>query len=243
MGLEASGQGHEKILLFAQPKCGKTSAHLSIAKMYQMQGKAGLFHWIDTDRAAERMLNGPRFRDLENVRVYPARDFGETEDAVGKALANLETEDDWIVADQWRAWEWAKEWYTETQLGETPEEYTARKKKEGAKGWKLFEEMDWDLIKPKYQRATMKLWESAAHVMFVVEEKTSWEDQAPNPAGHATLPYQVHTILRLAMRPGRDGPVRTMTTFGDRERDWVSNEPFTDFALHYLCKIGGWRLS
>lgn len=244
------GLDPEKILVYGGYKVGKTSAWLSIAEMYKQTNTPGTFYCIDTDNAMRRMLWN---RELDNVVVYTANEWSEYREAGAKVYANAQA-GDWIVVDFIdRAWEEVRNWYLMEINDETPEEYFLRKKKElkaEGKGGKksklsLYDEIDWDIVKPEYNSFIKPfVVKTDAHLFFVCEEKDVWKDGKPSdktkPGGHGGLPFQVHSLVRLD-RLAR-GYIMNNDVGGDRQREKLVNETYESFALTYLCRIGGWTI-
>lgn len=241
----------EKILVYGQAKSGKTSAWLSIAELYQQTGTPGTFWCVDTDDAMDRMLWN---RQLSNVEVIPAYDWTEYREASSKAVANAQ-KGDWIVVDFVdRAWEEVRNWYLTEINEESPEEYFLRKKhelKDAGKGGKkhrmnLYDEIDWDVVKPEYNAFIKPIVQKTkAHVFLVCEEKAIWVDNKPSdktkPGGHGGLPFQVHSIIKLDKLAR--GYILNNDLGGDRQRDKLVNETYSSFALTYLCKCAGWSVA
>lgn len=246
-----SGSPREKILVYGDAKRGKTSSWLSIATLYQQTETPGTFWVIDTDDAMERMLSG---RGLKNVDVFPARKWAQYREGAERAVSSAET-GDWIVVDFIdRAWEKVRDWYLAEINDETPDQYFLRMKKElkdaGRGGKKnrmsLYDEIDWDVVKPEYAAFIEPLlYDTKAHLFFVCEEKAVWKEGKPTdktkPGGNTGLPFQVHSVILLDKL--KRGYTMNNVMWGDRERPAVENETYTSFAMQYLVAVAGWSIA
>jgi len=125
---------YERILVFGGPGAGKTTAWLTIAKIYQQTKTPGTFYVLDGEPGSlERMTGfkpGPDskaidFTGLTNIRPYTIR----TWDHAVQALADVEKQigaGDWLVIDPISAlWELLQYWWIEQSYGEDPSVYFA----------------------------------------------------------------------------------------------------------------------
>lgn len=260
MPLVQPSNRREKLCIFGPPKVGKSTAWLSIAKLAAETGDTRKFFAIDTDDALGVILDAPQYKNVD-VRLHEAQSYEEVRRASDAVFDEAEA-GDFVVIDMASViWEWSQV-YTRKLVTEqaTKEESLEAAWKAGKKGWELYgQDLDqggWAVAREKYF-GVMDPWliRSKAHVIIVAQERnippapTNPTKKDPDkgnrtefgewmPAGQKGLGYSVRSLLRLQrLQRGR-----LMTTFGDREREELKQEEYSNFALTYLCKVAGWKI-
>ena len=70
------------------------------------------------------------------------------------------------------------------------------------------------------------------------ELKIMFAEYGIRPKGQKAMAYAMHTVLITNTMGGEF----FLTTVKDRERERLTRSEVKDFAMDYLCKIGGWTL-
>lgn len=256
MAFQSKGSA-ERIIGMGGPGAGKTRVWLTIAEMMRKTHSENHMYVIDTDRAADRMLEGfPDLKDWPNLHVHEVYEFGqylETSDKLRKQVGK----GDWMVADLFStAWDEAQAYYTNEVIGKSRADYFLMKRKEmseSAKNFQPFEGWtDWTVIKPLYAEfANNVLFKHPGHVYLTtglkaVDRKQDSKDTVQafghigyRPEGEKRAGHAVHTVLMLSQRkPGE----WIMDTAKDRERTVQMSTPVSNFAIDYLVKVAGWSM-
>lgn len=253
---EPKSKARERILLYGDPGSGKTYSYLSIARILQATGSPARMHILDTDMAAERMLE-VEFADLENVEVYPAYDWLDYVRILGEIKGRI-TPDDWIAVDLiCKAWLAAQEYYVDRVYSQGMDQFfldarikieesaRAKAKASPLDGWK-----DWTVINRIYNAwSEALLMKTNCHVIACAKSAaTSTETDtrqtlatfgslSAKPCGQKHLPYNFHTVIMASSFRDR----YVMSTAKDRGRSHMEG-PVENFPIDYLISIAGWSM-
>lgn len=234
----------ERILLYGPPDAGKTYAWLGIADLAQKTKSTARFHVIDTDRAVLRNLKGPNaeFNHLKNIEVYQARNIEQAKEASEKILANIDSDDDWIIVDMLsNIWDGMSDWWITKVWDESPVDYwvTVRRdiveaKEEGKGDPREFGGQagpDWNYITKTYLAWEFPITiDAPCHVLCTAAESeiqerydTTGERRAQYkstsfmaPRGQKLTVHRFHTVLRVNRTVSFKETTREMTKHKDR---------------------------
>ncbi len=243
---------YERILLYGGEDAGKTYAWLGIADLSQKTKSSAHFHVIDTDRAVLRNLNGPNaeFGHLNNVTIYQARNIEAAQEASEKILANVTSEDDWIVIDMLsNIWDDMSNWWISKVYDENPVTYWAgvrqdiiTAKAEGKGDPREFGGQsgpDWNYITKTYMAWELPISiDAPCHVLATAAETEIQERYDPTgekranylstnfmaPRGQKMTAHRFHTVLRVSRTVTFKDTKRELTKHKDRVAQAVWQE-------------------
>ena len=177
---------YERILVFGGPGAGKTTAYLTIAKMYHQTKTPGTFWVLDCEPGSLERMTAFRpdpssgafdFTGLTNIRAFTVRVW---EHAV-EALAQIEKQiqaGDWLVIDPISAlWELLQYWWIEQTYGEDPSVYfmevrrqmieaREKAKEKGGEGLTYMDLVDWFGITRTFQFVVVRRLYSNYHLFL-----------------------------------------------------------------------------
>ena len=234
-------QLQERILVYGSAGSGKTTAWLSLARKFP----ESTFHCIDTDASIDRMLQ-TEFRDLKNVKVYPARSWEKCKLALSFIKREVKP-NDWLVVDMLDSvWDFVQGYFTEQIFNKEIDTYflEVRKKAQGKSTLEALEGWtDWVVINKLYQSWINEIMYELPCNVFVTAkaDKLSAKKESQEnldmfssigykAEGEKRNSYRTHTVLFLCHNIDN---TYLMTTIKDRGRKKFFAEQVTNFAEQY----------
>lgn len=244
-------------MAFGGSNSGKSYDYYNIALRSQKSGSDAKFYIIDTDVSVGRMLDDPAFADL----VLPDDQWDDVDDwaeltASIKRFGAVMRPQDWLMIDMLSpTWQMCQDHFTHSVWDKSLEDYFLQKrasmknpeKEQAFAGW-----TDWPVINSMYGAFQNSLLRCPGNLYVTSEVKALNRDQAEKdtkalfgpfgvvPVGQKRNPHLFQTILwHQELRPDH----RVLTTVKDRSRQKVQGVEVKDFAIGYLVKVAGWKLS
>lgn len=259
MSFESPYQFRERILLYSEPGCGKSSCVISIAKFLKATKSDAHIYVIDNDMSYQMMAE---LSGLDNMTIYPVYEWMEYGQALKSILPKLRP-NDWLVCDLIsEAWPCVQEYYTNQVFGQDIGSFFLKVKTELNKdnafdGWK-----DWGYINKLYFDFTRPfVYKSPCHIIgcatadAIMRPKSGGGGQGVSddketisvfgavgfkPDGQKRLKHQFNTTIFL--HKSLKGEY-LMTSVKDRERELLISRPVNNFALDYLKGVAQWKIS
>jgi hypothetical protein len=253
--IESPYRFKERILAFGMEGTGKSSITLSIARYRPMDH----FHIVDMDysRTYMRLLE-TEYQDVldrGNVTVHEVEpEWEEFTETFAEIIAAGDHATDWLTIDPVTVtWDMVQAWWLDTVQGTDIADYMAqlRRDTDDAKEYSaaLAEAMQWPSINKQYQQKFYKNFRSwRGHSILIAEAaevgrqedaevKSTYGFVGYKPKGQKTMPYASASNIFLD-HPRKDE--WRMTSVKDRGRELQERVPFDEFAIDYLCDVGGW---
>jgi hypothetical protein len=237
----------ERIIVFGNPGCGKSTAALSLARV-----AGGNVFVIDTDYSASyHRLLATEFTDIADnvsVEVVSSDDWVGIISAVRNAV-EVAGPGDWIVLDSISpTWQALQTHYINIRHGEDFLDVFALAGKDATRQT-TDADMNWQAINAEYNKLYRLLLGSQANVLITAEQDSIGDRDdkklqqlygayGVKPKGQKALGHTTHSVLWL--KKARTGEY-AFTTVKDRGREEVEDMVLTDFGKDYLMKIAMWR--
>lgn len=243
----------ERILLYSEPGCGKSSAVVSIAKLLKLtKTLSAHVYVIDNDKSYGLMIESIPDLPVTLIEVY---EFPEYLQALKFLLPKLQP-NDWLVCDLLsEAWPSVQEYYTNQVFGTDIGSYflkvrtNAQQQNEfdGWTDWKVINKLYFDFARPfVYKSPCHVIGCATADPVSRGKGNVSGDDKETlsvfgsvgfKPDGQKRLKHQFNTTIFLH-KDLRGNYL--MTSVKDRERQLFTAEPISNFALDYLKNHAGW---
>lgn len=261
----------ERMLIFGGPTVGKTTAYWQLARALYDSGSSAQVFVVDTDETSKKFRMSPRYRDLVNVRLYPAVSRTPDDKRVTfeilldscREICSLAKPHDWIICDMANApWREAQTFARLKLKGRRDIAEAAVASLEFRANWdgkgkepSDIEGWDWGTVNDLYFAfARPILFESLAHTLWCAPG-AAWEprdtlekDQEKrrmyaiaNAKPSGTQKDLIH-MVDTTLYLSRTQIGRYMTTLKDREREELVNAPLDNWVDDYLCKIAAWSV-
>lgn len=258
-GLHPPGEGiafQERILAMGGMGSGKTTGWLTVAYWSHKTKSDAHFYVIDSDAASGRMLQGEKYRPLENVTVYNAFEWLSIKSATFEIMEKIRPQD-WIIVDfMGPVWDAVQKWYVQEIYGaENMGDYfmdIRRAKAKGQTAQELEGWKDYGVINPQYKDwMNILTHTSPAHLYLTatvsgIREtddkglKAIFQAFGMRPVGQKHMAFAVHSVMLFQMmKPGE----WFVNSVKDRERELLVGAPLKDFTRDYLVKVAGWKMA
>lgn len=246
-----------KDIIIGPPKVGKSSSWLSIAKAARDSGDERKFYVLDTDDALDVILASEQYKGI-NVELYHGYRWPAYE-AFSEMVMKKAKAGDFVVIDMIdKGWSAVQNHVVKELRGKTRTEAMKSGAKQGAAndGFASFKEIPWPVVNSTWDDFLQPLlFELPAHLIMCAEEKDVPDaPKNPNtkdvgkhdrmtlgdkkPAGQKSMAFQARTVLRLNLLARG----RTITTLGDREREWLNNKTYENFFDTFYVGVCGWKV-
>lgn len=250
--LKPPNRRREKILTMGSYGTGKTTSWLNVAKWSAKTGSDSRFFALDTDGALEAFMEGnTQYSDLGNIEYATVFEFPQYQEASDKFRARM-TDNDWFILDfAGNVWDAVQEYYVAQIYKADMDDYFMDARKAMKKGTPLEGWQDWPTINKLYAKFMNDIiHRTPGHKFFTAqiqpigdtdskENKLLFGPYGVRPKGQKMLGHAPHTVLLY--RAVKQGEI-FVTTIKDRERSALEGAPMHEFAIDYLCKVGGWTL-